>query len=79
MANRVMLHLLSYNCNLYTGIEDHLKTLNVHEIWNVLSLFYVMFVLMCVCLCHVFMLCLCYVRPALACSKIRRLTQPLWI
>ncbi len=36
MANRVMLHLLGYNCNLHTGIGDQLKTLNVHEIWNVL-------------------------------------------
>ncbi len=71
MANRVMLHLLGYNRNLYTGIGDQLKTLNVHEIWNVLCLFYVIFVFMCVCLCYVFMLCLCYVRPAQACSKIR--------
>ncbi len=34
MANRVILHLLGYNCNLYAGIGDQLKTLNVHEIWN---------------------------------------------
>ncbi len=52
MASRVMLHLLSYNCNMYTGIEDHLKTLNVHEIWNVL----------CLCLCvYVYIMFLCYV------------------
>ncbi len=34
MANRVMLHLLGYDYNLYTGIGDHLKALNVHENWN---------------------------------------------
>ncbi len=34
MANRVMLHLLGYIYNLYTGIVDQLKTLNFHEIWN---------------------------------------------
>ncbi len=38
MANRVMLHLIGYNYNLYTGIGDQLKTLNVHEIWNDLQL-----------------------------------------
>ncbi len=38
MADRVMLHLLGYNCNPYTGIGDKLKTLNVHEIWNGLCL-----------------------------------------
>ncbi len=31
MATRVILHLLGYNCNLYAGIGDQLKTLNVHE------------------------------------------------
>ncbi len=31
MANWVMLHLLGYSCNLYTGFEDQLKTLNVLE------------------------------------------------
>ncbi len=30
MANRVMLYLLGYNCNLYTGIGGQLKALNVH-------------------------------------------------
>ncbi len=34
MANRVMRHPLGYNCNLYTGIEDQLKAVNVHENWN---------------------------------------------
>ncbi len=29
MANRVILHLLGYNCNLYAGIGDQLKMLNV--------------------------------------------------
>ncbi len=32
MATRVILHLLGYNCNLYAGIGDQLKTLKVHEI-----------------------------------------------
>ncbi len=27
MATRVILHLLGYNCNLYAGIGDQLKTL----------------------------------------------------
>ncbi len=40
MANRVMRHPLGYNCNLYTGIEDQLKTLNVHETRNDLLLRY---------------------------------------
>ncbi len=31
MATRVIIHLLGYNCNLYAGIGDQLKTLNVHE------------------------------------------------
>ncbi len=30
MATRVILHLLGYNCNMYAGIGDQLKTLNVH-------------------------------------------------
>ncbi len=34
MANGVMRHLQGYGCNLFTGFEDHLKTLNVLEIWN---------------------------------------------
>ncbi len=34
MANRVVRHLLGYNCYLYTGIGGQLKTLNVLEIWN---------------------------------------------
>ncbi len=34
MANWVMRHLLSDNCNLYTVFEDQLKTLNVLEILN---------------------------------------------
>ncbi len=38
MANMAMLHLLGYDYNLYTGIGDHLKALNVHEIWNDLQL-----------------------------------------
>ncbi len=38
MAYRVMRHPLGYNCNLYTGIKDQLKTLNFHEIWNDLQL-----------------------------------------
>ncbi len=38
MANGVILHLLGYNLNLYTGTGDQLKTLNVHEIWNDLQL-----------------------------------------
>ncbi len=29
MANRVILHQLGYYCNLYAGIGDQLKTLNV--------------------------------------------------
>ncbi len=32
MANRVMRYLLGLCCNLYTGIEDQLKTMNVPEI-----------------------------------------------
>ncbi len=36
MANLVMRHLLGCSCNLYTGFEDQLKTLNVLEIWNYL-------------------------------------------
>ncbi len=38
MANRVILNLLGYNFNLYAGIGDQLKALNVHEIWNDLQL-----------------------------------------
>ncbi len=38
MANRVILHLLGYNFNMYAGIGDQLKTLNVHEISNDLQL-----------------------------------------
>ncbi len=38
MANRVILYLLGYNYNLFTGIGDQLKTLNVHEIGNDLQL-----------------------------------------
>ncbi len=36
MANLVMRNLLGCSCNLYTGFEDQLKTLNVLEIWNYL-------------------------------------------
>ncbi len=32
-ADRVMWHLLGWCCNLYTGIEDQLKTMNILEIW----------------------------------------------
>ncbi len=34
MTYWVMRHLLGYSCNLYTGCEDQLKTVNVLEIWN---------------------------------------------
>ncbi len=33
MSNCLMPHLLGYSCNLYSGFEDQLKTLNAHEIW----------------------------------------------
>ncbi len=34
MANRVLRNLLGECCNLYTGFEDQLETLDVLEIWN---------------------------------------------
>ncbi len=34
MANKMMRHQLGYNCYLFTGFEDHLKTMNVLDIWN---------------------------------------------
>ncbi len=34
MANRVMKEILGYTCNLYIGLEEQFKTLNVLEIWN---------------------------------------------
>ncbi len=38
MANGLILHLLGYNFDLYTGIGDQLKTLNAYDILNDLQL-----------------------------------------
>ncbi len=34
MVDWVMRYQLGYCCNLYAGLDDKLKTLNVREVWN---------------------------------------------